>query len=872
MPQAGMVPSPVPDGLPIGTTLQRYVLLERVGQGAMGAVYAAYDYGLDRKVAVKLLREPRHGSSQRRRLMREAQALAKLSHPNVVAIHDIGSHDDQVFIAMEFVDGSTLRRWRDVQPRSLRDILAVFRAAGEGLAAAHAAGIVHRDFKPDNVLIDRHGRARVGDFGLATAAHDPFEEASTNELIDTVDATSATSATGATGATESSGVDEVSIASGTPIPRERPEGSPDELFGGLPLTRTGMIFGTPAYMALEQHHGKRANDPRTDQFSFAVALYESVCGVHPFAAPTIGEMADNIEHGRIQPPCRRVPGWLVRALLPALAADPTHRYPSMAALLRELRDRRPLRFVASAAIATIAAAGLFVTGGMFAAQRGGQSVGAGAPSRVGGPGLQLRAAEIPGVWDSDSRPKVEQAFRATQSARADLEWHRVSERLDDYAVALRSLQGRVNDSSSAQFWQLLQGPDPRIECLDLRKYNLNKVVRHLLEVDANAINHSIAIDDMLDPVEACAYSQGARPPSPQVQARVVELRKQDVELPLLLSTGKTADALAEGQRLVDEADKLGYRPLQAESRLTLGRLYWSHSRYSDAKDALVTAVANADAGGVPRVGVRALLELSWIEGEEQGHYTSAIGYAQMARGKLESVLGGDDKLRALLDDGEGMMRLYLNQLTKARPLLESARKLYLHAYGRNTHQEAASLEHLGLLAQAEHRFEDAAAWLKEAREIAERIHVPLHSATWTFRAEEAKALIQAGRYKDAIALNQRGRESFDENSELGVLFLSNQGLIERERKQYEQARGYLARALEIIERFHGPNHLAVADAATDLGLVLAELRRLPEAAQQLERAAEIYRRVRGSEPPDLAAALARLGRAHVAAGHLAAAK
>src|SRR5579862_6912981 len=158
-------------GLAKGATIGRYVVLGLLGRGGMGEVYAAYDPELDRKIAVKLLRA-RGGSGEatadgKTRLLREAQAIARLSHPNVVVVYDVGTFGESVFIAMEFVEGRTLAGWMHASPRSHREIMQVFLAAGRGLAAAHAAGLVHRDFKPDNVMVTNDGQVRVMDFGLA---------------------------------------------------------------------------------------------------------------------------------------------------------------------------------------------------------------------------------------------------------------------------------------------------------------------------------------------------------------------------------------------------------------------------------------------------------------------------------------------------------------------------------------------------------------------------------------------------------------------------------------------------------------------------------------------------------------------------------
>ena len=197
-----------------GELLGRYVVLERLGQGAMGIVYKAFDPELDRAVALKLL-IGEGTETGRARLTREAQAMARVSHPNVIAVHDVGTHDGRVFFAMELVDGTPLGDWREVREPSVTMVLDVFRQAGAGIAAAHAAGIVHRDFKPDNVLVDATGRVRVLDFGLARR-----------------------------------GADEVAD-------------SDHALEGPVDLTRTGAVLGTPAYMAPEQFSGAAAPKPRS---------------------------------------------------------------------------------------------------------------------------------------------------------------------------------------------------------------------------------------------------------------------------------------------------------------------------------------------------------------------------------------------------------------------------------------------------------------------------------------------------------------------------------------------------------------------------------------------------------------------------------
>ncbi len=281
-----------------GALIGRYIVISRLGAGAMGVVYAAFDPQLDRKVAIKLLKT-RHGDlgMAQVRLQREAQSLAKLDHPNVVSVFDVGIHEGQLFVAMEFVDGQTLGAWmrESDSPRPWQEVLEVFIAAGRGLAAAHAVGMIHRDFKPDNVMLGKDARVRVMDFGIARSGSDTDLGAHEESLSDV----------------------------------RKPIGK---------VTTTGAMMGTPAYMSLEQFESSEP-DPRSDQFGFCVALYEALYGERPFAGATLSALILALQEGRIKPAPEnvRVPNWLRQVISRGLSRDPTARFPTMDDLLGALR-------------------------------------------------------------------------------------------------------------------------------------------------------------------------------------------------------------------------------------------------------------------------------------------------------------------------------------------------------------------------------------------------------------------------------------------------------------------------------------------------------------------------------------------------------
>ncbi len=284
-----------------------YVLLRAIGEGAMGVVYAAYDEELERKVALKLIHPSQQGDAQlRTRILREAQALARVSAPNVVHVYQVGEVSGQVYIAMEFINGTTLTKWQAEPARRWQDILRTYVAAGHGLLAAHEAGLIHRDFKPDNVLIDRQGRPRVADFGLAR-----------------LEAASATTA--------------APVAVAASAAPSLPSKSAQAL-----LTQAGVVMGTPLYMSPEQHNGDPA-DARSDQFSFCVALYAALYRQLPFAGDTLPSLAFHVASGQVRPrPAgSHVPMAVHEAILRSLSPNPGARFPSMRELLAAL-DFDPL--------------------------------------------------------------------------------------------------------------------------------------------------------------------------------------------------------------------------------------------------------------------------------------------------------------------------------------------------------------------------------------------------------------------------------------------------------------------------------------------------------------------------------------------------
>lgn len=398
------------------TRIGGYVIVEVLGEGAMGTVYLAYDPDLDRRVAVKVLRGGGREGVATARMAREARAMARLAHPNVVAVHEVGESEGRTFVAMELVDGGTLAQWcRDDalgSPGRIDRVLDLAMQTAQGLAAAHAAGLVHRDLKPANILVGKDGRARIADFGLAR----PREETGEPTLP---------------GKGERDSPDSRDSRDSRDSP-DLPDSDPR-------LTASGALVGTPAYMAPEQFRGE--TDERSDQFGWCVTFFEAVYGIRPFAGSTVVEVLDAIEQERLAKPSpgAHAPGWLRRLLVRGLARDPARRWSSMDAIVAEIGRRRRARWRLAAGGAALLVAGVAMAQGLKAD-----------PSPLATSTCPNANGELEAAWGEARRAEIQQAFSRSGAPYADDAWLRLQQGMDDVArdwVGAKSEVCRAGESA-----------------------------------------------------------------------------------------------------------------------------------------------------------------------------------------------------------------------------------------------------------------------------------------------------------------------------------------------------------------------------------------------------------------------------------------
>ena len=528
------------DVLEQGSHVGRYMILEWVGEGGMGVVYAAYDPQLDRKVALKLVigASPELTSSQR--LLREAQALARLAHPNVVSVHDVGEVDGQLFIAMEFVEGQTLGAWAKAD-RSVEERLAVLRAAGRGLAAAHAGDLLHRDFKPENVMVGDDGRARVMDFGLARTGGSQEDFEATLEVRPSED-------TGERRSVEAMRAATVSVP-----------GVGDGRASALAtdMTRTGAMMGTPAYMAPELFlDGK--SDARSDQYAFFVVVFEVLYGAHPYEVKSLAQLIVRAEEGApvTVPVDPRVPGTVRRAIERGLSADPDERFTDMDDALLALRgdSGQGTRRRASAVGVVALIAGLSWFSWLSAA-------GTTDPCAAA-------AEAATRSWDEQARASIRAAFEATEAPFAAPTGERAIDALDRVGSSHAALRRRVCEATHVEATQSAALLDRRMECLDARRLRFESMISVLGQADVEVAKNALEAISQLPPASECMLITSGEelrpPPRPELEAEVTRLRKVIARAHAQLDAGAPLVALGSLEGEEEAIARVDYLPLTAE--------------------------------------------------------------------------------------------------------------------------------------------------------------------------------------------------------------------------------------------------------------------------------------------------------------------
>lgn len=644
-------PEPEQAKLERGMSVDRYVVLYELGVGGMGVVYAAYDPELDRKVALKLLHAQTPSRRARNRLLREAKAIAKVTHPNVVTVHDVGTFEGRVFVAMEFIDGVTFRHWVEGSTRSPETIVAVLKDAANGLAAAHDADLVHRDFKPDNILVEHSGRVVVLDFGLA-------RRASTQD-------------------------DSSAVQLRPPMFSDAPV---DEF--NLNLTKTGAKLGTPAYMAPEQHLGM-ATDSRTDQFSFCVVLWEALYGERPFRGDTQRAMALQVLRGDIEEPPRAasVPSRYRRVMTRGLSCEPDERYPTMTALLADLS--RTVRPGLRRAGAWLLAAGLTAAAGTTWAV------------------VRSTAAELCGeerdgweqVWGTSRQAQVETAFGQTGLAFSTQAWTGVHSKLDAYVSRWQQLYTETCAATHSQRESSLQRFGLVSACLRSHRAQTAALVDEFASADATVVEHAVAAVNALPRLEACedvaALASAVLPPADADMARrVVRLRERLQDARAKEHAARYAQGLAVTQEVLEHAIRLEYKPLVAEAYLQRARILERRGDYATAEKALLEAVWAAKASGHHDVEAQAWVDLVWVAGVELFAPKDGRFWADFARAAVERA-GNDEVLLATLTHNIGGIHYRNSNLERALVNYRSALKEQRRLLGEDDPRIATTLNHIG---------------------------------------------------------------------------------------------------------------------------------------------------------------------------------
>jgi tetratricopeptide (TPR) repeat protein len=785
-----------------GTTLGRYRLRSLLGAGGMGVVFLADDPSLDRTVAIKVLYPGRAGRLvDDDRLIREGQVMAQLTHPNVIRVYDVG-HDGMVsFVAMEHVRGPTLKAWLEERPRALAEVLDVFVQAGRGLAAAHAAGLVHGEFKPANVMIDHDGRVVVTDFGLARRA-------------------------GADGG--------AATADGPPVVSL--EQTASEAAG---------VCGTAAYMAPEQHVGA-ATDARSDVFSFCVALWRAVYQQPPFPGETWASLAAATRSGALlEPPAdRRIPAYVRAALERGLCVEPNQRWPAMEPLLAALSTdpARRRRRVARAS-ALVVAVGLLsaALAARVSTRRNARELACGsAPGRFSG------------VWDADSRAQVRAAMLATGEPQAALTFDVVARGHDRRLEAWEAMRRESCEASKIRHEQSDTAFDLRGACLDRQLAEIGAFVRALRAPTKAVLYGAVDAVSAVGDVSICsdAVMLARRLPLPSdverrraigaLEPKLIALRAQvDLDQPL-------ADRPAALARL-DEARKLDYPPLTALALLVVGRDEAIGHHAAEAERLLEEAMVQAELGGDDALRFELELQLGLVVGLDLDRFDEGVRHLELAEA-LRKRTGAGAPREARVLDAMALLEMRRGRLPAAEALARRALALNGEA-GQADSERAKQLLTLGAVLVDADRPQEAEQVLSQSVAIAERVLGPRHPRVANALMMRSGAYRRMHKWEAAERDLQRTLEIFEtaygpESLNVAVA-MANRALLSDSRHQYDEAERNLRRALAIYSKVYGPDHSRTMRLLSRVGITLVSARRLDEAEPILRTALDGLIRVLG---------------------------
>jgi tetratricopeptide (TPR) repeat protein len=719
--------------------------------------------------------------------------MAQISHRNVVAIHDVGTHDGELFLVMELIAGTNLAEWLRTGNHRWRTIIDMFVDAGRGLAAAHAAGLVHRDFKPHNVLVGTDGRVCVTDFGLVREA-------------------------GVEGKVE-------------------PVGDTSPAVAVSPLTSAGRVMGTPAYMAPEQLVGSTA-DARSDQFAFAVALWEALHGERPFSGNSTVEIAAEVLAGRIRAPRnRKVPGYVHRALVRSLAADSDRRWPSVQALLAMLsgEKRRTRRRIAAGAVVVAAAAAVVMTWGHIQAAR----ARADAAATCAMPDNQLS-----GVWDDARKREVDSALLATgQPFAADI-WQRVEPALDRYAADWRATRVQACEDTRVRAIASTNVLDQRERCLADRRIELRALVDTLTGADAKTIARATTAVAALKPARTCLDHDDDRTGSarlwdPAIADRVSTLWARFAKAQSLHDLGRYREAAGEAQEALNAARDLDFAPLNARLGGVLGSANIGLGQLPAARQQLTQAAAEAARAHDESLQLELLAKLVVALGVGDEHREEVDRWIAMIRAgmmRLDPVVRCDVAWQALRDaDTEASASQMLAASDQAVELCEALTPPDDDRLSRALTNRAAAQLMAG-------KIDVANANLQRALVLADRSRGPNHPDNAAIHLSFCGYLFERGDEPGALEHGLRALQILDanqlENSDT-VEVLGALTMILRHQHKDEEALTYVHRMREVCARVFGARSAKSAWAMSEEGATLNVLGRRDEALKLLKEAREL---------------------------------